>query len=293
MRSSRTVRDAVDPRIALVRLPEVFAWLADKPEEELDAIEKVQRPPRLRRTVAEAMRGLGGEVAPPPPQTLVRREVTREMPRERAASDAQVAPSPSTSVANVHRTSAEQRAAVTDAELDAAKTRFVPPPPRDIAPPPPADPASPVLRGFPLGDYVPTLPQIQPASAPEPAPEQPAAPEPEQPAAQMRPEPPPLPLPAFLPARPSALPPTEEPAAAVVPEPVPETPLEFEAAPVAEAEPEPVAPAREPELQVESPPASNARPPRLLPPPLVAASRSAPPAVTRADDFLPSRGFRP
>ena len=338
MRPPHTTRNAVDPRIALVRLPEVFAWLVDKPEEELDSIEPIPRAPRLRRSVVEAMRAAGGEVAPPPPQTLVRREVARAP----ATQATQAAPSPQTSVANVRRTRAEDRAVLVDAELEAAKTRFVPPPVTEMAPEPTVEPSSPALRGFPLGDYVannqqvPTAPEPPlaaavtenepplatmvtenepaPASAPEvlmePPSEQSAIdPEPtawaESPSETGAKELPVL-RPAFLSVKPEPLPPVEEPADApaaeevVAVEPSSEVPPAFETLPeippVAEIESaEAVAAAEEAatEPDVESAPVLNLRPPRLLPPPLVAPNRAAPAVMTRADDFLPSRGGRP
>jgi hypothetical protein len=250
--------------------------------------------PRLKRSVAEAMRAAGGEVAPPPPQTMVRREVARDP----ASQAAQAAPSPRTSVANVHRTSAEQRATLFDAELEAAKTRFIPPPASEIPPAAPVEPTSPVLRGFPLGDYVPSIPQAQ--TAPEPPPPAPSAVE-LGPTAWAEPPPdlPPLLRPAFLPVRTVAPPPAEEPAAAPVAEevppaePIPEIMVAPE--PVAVATPDVAAVAAveaAPEPEVESPLELNIRPPRLMPPPLRTPNRGAPSVQTRADDFLPSRGAR-
>ncbi len=254
-------RPDVDPRIALVPLPKLFAWLADKSEAEIRA--NLPKQARIRAaSLAQGMAAAVGEtVAPPPPRNPIRREIVRT-PREseiRADAPQATAPPPGSAVAISRagppgESKLRTLATIPGAPPREAKAVLQEADPQRSAPSPDAVP---VLRAFPLGN-------TQPVAKGQP-PEPPAA----------------------------------EPAPDIVHEPVPEPVVEHAAEPLPDPEPGPepeLVPAHEPvvaEPQIPQGmlalPPGAAELPLALPPPLSAPKRSPPPRMTRADDFLPSR----
>ena len=178
-------RPDVDPRIALVPLTKLFAWLADKSEADIRAnLPKPVRKPA--GSLAQGMAASVGEVvAPPPPQTPIRREIVRpQRDAELSAEAVPPAPPPPGSPVAISRAGPPGepplRALATipgappretkTAEDVAERQRAAPPP--DTAP---------VLRSFPLGNTQispkGTAPEPQAAPEPDPAPQIDAAPE--------------------------------------------------------------------------------------------------------------------
>ena len=264
-------RPDVDPKIALVPLPRLFAWLADK---EVGQVKSAVRAAPRRRLASSLALGIaasvGEHVAPPPPQTAVRRDIIR-------AVASQAAPPPGSAVSTTRNALpplAERRAA---AAADIAPPPPPPPPvPEEPRRAPPAD-SAPVLRAFPLGTMGPPSPQT--------------VAEPELP--PLVPSPPPAPIPAPEPE--PILAPEPEPISEPEPEPEPDPAPEPEPAAIVAAEPEPeeVPPVQSDVVQRSSPTQGVARPPRFLPPPLLAPQPSPLPRMSRADDFLPLRGNPP